>query len=69
MPQKLNLSPEQLKEAREQQSAMADESIPALDGAKHYFAYINYQGTPVLCILDNGNWRPTTQQELINMLS
>ncbi|HAV1338025.1 TPA: hypothetical protein JG819_004689 [Vibrio parahaemolyticus] len=68
MPQKLNLSPEQLNQAAEQ-SDMSNEYIPALEGAKHYLAYVPYQGNNILCILKNGEWKPTNQTELMQIMS
>lgn len=68
MPQKLNLNQEQLNQVKSH-SDMSKEYIPALDGAKHYLAYINYQGTNMLCILKNGEWQPTSQAELMQIMS
>lgn len=65
MKQKLNLDAAQLANA----THSADDYIPALEDAKAYFAYVNVDGKAVLCILDNGKWRTTTQQELMNMMS
>ncbi|HEQ3590727.1 TPA: hypothetical protein VGT17_005235 [Vibrio harveyi] len=68
MPQKLNLSPEQLSQA-EAQSDMSKEYIPALDGATHYLAYVPYQGARILCILKDGKWTPTNQGELLKIMT
>lgn len=64
MPQKLNITAEQVQDAQKQ----SEEMIPTVEGAKSYFAYVDYHGTGILCILDGGKWRPTTRDEMTRLL-
>lgn len=63
MPQKL--TPEQLEEAS---SNLKEEMLPTLHGAEHYFALVKHRNQLILCILDDGKWRPTTQDEMMGLL-
>ena len=62
--QKLNVNPQQLKQAQE----MMTPGLPELDGAKHYFALVMHNGQPLLAIMDNGKWRVTNQQEMMSLM-
>ena len=44
------------------------EMIPALYGTEHYFALVHHNGKKVLCILKDENWRPTSYDELMNLM-
>lgn len=49
---------------------MDDEYIHTLEGAMSYFAYCEHNGKRILAIWDfeQGKWRPTTQQEVMNLM-
>jgi len=64
MKQKLELDAAQIEGA----AYSHDDYIHALEGAKHYFCYLPVNGKDVLCIYDNGKWRVTSQQEIMNMM-
>lgn len=72
MPQKLNLTPEQVNEVEKDQDAMYGETIPTIEGAEAYFSFVNHNGTKVLCLLhDDGRekvWKVTNQQELMRFI-
>lgn len=67
MPQKLNLSPEQLSQAKNKD--MSEEYIPALEGAKHYLCYAETNGIAVMTIFKDGEWKLTSQAELFNIIN
>lgn len=64
MPQKIT------KEMLESASStdLNEETIPSLEDAKHYFAFVNHNGAKILCILDGGTWRPTNYQEMMGLM-
>lgn len=66
--QTLDLTPAEVHEAQVSQKGIEESSIPAVEGAEKYFALVRYKGTLVLCILDGGKWRPTSQMELMGLL-
>lgn len=66
--QELDLSPAEVNAALINKQEIDEASIPAVSGAKKYFALVDYKGTVLLCILDNGKWRPTSQVELLKLL-
>ena len=45
------------------------EAVPALHGAQHYFAMVHHNNRQVLCILDNGRWRPTSYNEMMGLMT
>ncbi|QGH72769.1 MAG: hypothetical protein [Podoviridae sp. ctLUJ1] len=66
--QTLNLTSAELSAVQLDKKAVDEATIPAVEGAKNYFALVVYQGVTLLCILDNGKWRPTTQMELMRLM-
>lgn len=59
------LSPEMMREAVE----AVDDSIPSLEGTKHYFALVRHAGKRVLCLLDDtGTWKPTSYDEMMRLM-
>ena len=56
-----------LNEAHE--ASMAEETVPTLEGARHYFADVLHNGRTVLCIFgEDGSWRPATYDEMMAMM-
>lgn len=65
MPQTIPL--EVLNEAHE--ANMSDETVPTLEGARHYFADVMHNGRIILCILgEDGQWRPASYDEMMAMM-
>lgn len=61
------IKPEALEQA--ENVNIQEEMVPALAGASQYFAYATVSdGTKRLCILDKGQWRLATINELMTMV-
>jgi len=61
------LSEKMIREAAEVD--IANETIPSLEGAQHYFSLVEYKGQKLLCILDDkGTWRPTSYNEMMGLM-
>ncbi|CAL9957615.1 hypothetical protein VPH1254_0029 [Vibrio phage 1254] len=65
MPQ--TIPSEILNDAHE--TSMSEETLPTLNGARHYFADVVHKGRIVLCILgEDGQWRPASYDEMMAMM-
>lgn len=59
---------ESLMKTHEQES-MSSDYVPAIEGAKFYFALVDYHGKQVLCILDESDqWHPTNYTEMMQLM-
>lgn len=51
------------------EASMSEETVPTLEGARHYFADVLHKGRVVLCILgEDGQWRPASYDEMMAMM-